>query len=199
MLHTFITEHRAVLIERCRLMVASRSEPTSTNELLLHGIPSFIDQLIKTLRIEQSSEPMQSRAVSGRAGGGGHSEIGATATLHGRELRERGFTLEQVVRDYGDLCQAITNLAYELGEKIEVDEFRTFNRCLDNAIAEAVTEYAHVRGAAQGDEGAQLLNSRLGPLAHELRNLVHTATLAVRSKPVMSEYRERRGLYWIVV
>ena len=160
-------------------MVASRSESKSADELLLHGIPSFIDQLIKTLRIEQSTDPMQSRAVSGHAGGGGTSEIGATATLHGRELLERGFTLEQVVRDYGDLCQAITNLAHELGEKIEVDEFRTFNRCLDNAIAEAVTEYAHERGAVEADESAQLLNARLGPLAHELRNLVHTATLAV--------------------
>lgn len=181
MLHIFLTTHRAVLIERCRLMVASRSEPKSTDELLLHGIPSFIDQLTETLRIEQSSEPMQSRAISGRAGGGGPSEIGATATLHGRELLERGFTLEQVVRDYGDLCQAITNLAYELSEKIEVDEFRTFNRCLDNAIAEAVTEYAHGRRAADADESLQLLNTRLGPLAHELRNLVHSATLAVNA------------------
>jgi signal transduction histidine kinase len=178
-LHIFLTTHRAVLIGRCRLMVASRSEPKPTDELLLHGIPSFLDQLIKTLRIEQSSEPMQSRAVSGRAGDGGPSEIGATATLHGRELLKRGFTLDQVVRDYGDLCQAITNLACELGAKIEVDEFRTFNRCLDNAIAEAVTVYAQERGAAEADESVQLLNARLGPLAHELRNLVHTATLAV--------------------
>lgn len=160
-------------------MVAGRSALGATDELMLHGIPSFIDQLIKTLRIEQGSEPMQSRAVSGRAGGGGPSEIGATATLHGRELQKRGYTLEQVVRDYGDLCQAITNVAYELGEKIEVDEFRTFNRCLDNAIAEAVTEYAHERGAAEAGDSEQILNARLGPLAHELRNLVHTATLAV--------------------
>jgi hypothetical protein len=50
------------------------------------------------------------------------------AALHGRDLLERGFTLEQVVRDYGDLCQAVTNLAYLKGESIEVDEFRTFNR-----------------------------------------------------------------------
>jgi signal transduction histidine kinase len=179
MLHIFLTTHRAVLIERCSIMVAGRSEPTSTAAVLLHGVPSFIDQLIKTLRIEQSPEPMRSLAVSGNAGRGGPSEIGATATLHGRELRERGFSLEQVVRDYGDLCQAITSLAYELGETIEVDEFRTFNRCLDNAIADAVTEYAHGREAAEGDESVKLLNARLGPLAHELRNLVHTATLAV--------------------
>jgi signal transduction histidine kinase len=92
---------------------------------------------------------------------------------------KQGFTLEQVVRDYGDVCQAITNLAYELREPIEVDEFRTLNRCLDNAIAGAVTEFAlgQITSAAQDD--LQASNSRMGFLAHELRNFVHTATLAV--------------------
>ena len=41
------------------------------------------------------------------------SEIGTTAALHGRELSLQGFTVDQVVHDYGDLCQAITDLAYE--------------------------------------------------------------------------------------
>jgi signal transduction histidine kinase len=101
------------------------------------------------------------------------------ATLHGRDLLKQGFTLEQVVRDYGDVCQAITNLAYELREPIEVDEFRTLNRCLDSAIAGAVTEYALRQGTSAIEDGVQASNSRLGFLAHELRNFVHTATLAV--------------------
>jgi AbrB family looped-hinge helix DNA binding protein len=62
--------------------------------------------------------------------------------LHGRDLLVQGFTLEQVVRDYGDVCQAVTNLAFETNASIEVEEFRTFNRCLDDAIAGAVTKYA---------------------------------------------------------
>ena len=36
------------------------------------------------------------------------SEIAATAARHGRELLENGFTVDQVVHEYGDLCQAIT-------------------------------------------------------------------------------------------
>ncbi len=160
-------------------MVTTRSAPKVTDPELLHGIPIFLDQLIETLRIEQTAEPMQSRKVSGVAGGGTPSDVGTSATLHGRELLKRGYTLEQVVRDYGDLCQAITNLAFELHAPIEVDEFRTFNRCLDNAIAEAITEYAHQQRSAAAEEGVHALNSRLGALAHELRNFVHTATLAV--------------------
>jgi len=147
---------------------------------LAHGIPRFLDQLIKTLEVEQTSEPMRSRTVSGPAGGGAVvSEIAATAALHGRELSEQGFTVDQVVHDYGDLCQAIADLAFERGVPIQVDEFRTLNRCLDNGIADAVTEYAFQHSSLVESNSVKALNERLGFLAHELRNLLHTATLAV--------------------
>ena len=123
---------------------------------------------------------MRSRKVSGPAGGGGAvlSEMGAAAALHGRELMQQGFTVDQVVHDYGDLCQAITDLAFERKAPIEIDEFRTLNRCLDNGIADAVTEYSYQRYSVVTNDDAQALNERLGFLAHELRNLIHTATLA---------------------
>ena len=52
--------------------------------------------------------------------------------------------MSQVVHDYGDICQAITELALELKAPITVKEFHTLNRCLDTAIAEACTEHARV-------------------------------------------------------
>jgi signal transduction histidine kinase len=180
MLHEFLTTNRADLIERCRLKVTKRLAPKITAAELTHGIPAFLDQLIKTLEVEQTSEPLRSRKVSGPSGGGpAVSEIGATATLHGRELSLQGFTLEQVVHDYGDLCQAITDLAFESGSPIEIDEFRTLNRCLDNGIADAVTEYAFQRNCQVENNEVRALNERLGFLAHELRNHLHIATLAV--------------------
>src|ERR1700680_2309577 len=180
MLHQFLTAQRAELIERCRLKVASRRAPQATDAELEHGRPLFIDQLIKTLRVEQTSNPMRSRRVSGPAGGGKPvlSEIGGTAAQHGRELLQHGFTVDQVVHDYGDLCQAVTDLALEYRSSILADEFRTLNRCLDNAIADAVTEYAYRREMLLAEKGVRALNERLGSLAHELRNLIHTATLA---------------------
>ncbi len=181
MLHDFLSINRATLIARCAQMVASRPGSKPPNEPVLTGIPIFLDQLIKTLQIEQTAERGLSLAVSGHAGIGGSSEIGTAAILHGHELFERGFTLEQAVRDYGDLCQAITGLAEDVDAPIEVDEFRTFNRCLDNAIAGAVTEYANEQRLLSASEGIAALNTRMGSLAHELRNLVQTATLAVRA------------------
>ena len=83
------------------------------------------------------------------------------------------------MHDYGDLCQAITDLAFERSEPIAIDEFRTLNRCLDDAIAYAVTEFSGRRDLLLEEKSARTLNERLGNLAHELRNLVHTATLAL--------------------
>jgi signal transduction histidine kinase len=179
-LHDFLSTHRSELIDRCREKVVRRFAPRVTEIELAHGIPLFLDQIIKTLRVEQTAEPLTSRKVSGPSGGGATlSEIGVTAALHGRELLEQGFTVDQVVHDYGDLCQAITDMAFDRGEQIGTDEFRTLNRCLDNGIADAVTEYAYQRSSVVADKGVQAFNERLGFLAHELRNHINTATLAV--------------------
>ena len=181
MLHTFLTAHQGELIDRCRLKVAGRSARGVTGAEWKDGIPLFLEQLIRTLRVEQTSEPMQSRRISGDSGGGAPapSEIGVTAARHGRELLRYGYTVDQVVHDYGDLCQAITEMAFERRAPIEVDEFRTLNRCLDNAIADAVTAFACQRSALITDRELHAFNERLGVLAHEMRNLIQTATLAV--------------------
>jgi signal transduction histidine kinase len=178
-LHEFLTTNKADLIERCRRKVAKRPAPKGAGDSLAHGIPTFLDQLIRTLEAEQTSQPLSSQTVSGPPGGGAVCEIAATAALHGRELSQQGFTMDQVVHDYGDLCQAVTDLAFERGVPIAIDEFRTLNRCLDNGIADAVTAYASQRNLRLESESVKALNERLGSLAHELRNLLHTATLAV--------------------
>ena len=66
----------------------------------------------------------------------------------------------------------------EKGAAISVDEFRRLNQCLDDAIASAVTEYARDHPTSLVDAGAMGAHERFGFLAHELRNLVNTATVA---------------------
>jgi signal transduction histidine kinase len=179
-LHEFLTAHHADLIARCRSKVLNRRAPQATAAELEHGIPMFLDQLIKTLKVEQTSAPQQSRKVSGPSDGGtsASSEIGATAAQHGLELLHHGFTVDQVVHDYGDLCQAVTELAFEHAVPVQPIEFQTLNRCLDNAIADAVTEYSYARELVIADKGARASNERLGFLGHELRNFIHTALMA---------------------
>jgi signal transduction histidine kinase len=183
MMHEFLSANRKELIDRCRAKVAQRAAPEATKDELEHGIAHFLDQLIATLEVEQTAEPMRSRRISGPSGGGGgkpgSSEIGDAAAKHGRELLQHGFTVDQVVHDYGDLCQAITDLAFERNAPFDTDEFRTLNRCLDNAIADAVTEFSFQRDFITAGKNADALNERLGSFAHELRNLLNSATLAL--------------------
>ena len=100
--------------------------------------------------------------------------MGASATQQGDDMLRMGFTVGQVVHGYGDVCQAVTELAFERDAPITVDEFRTLNRCLDDAIAGAVTEYGRLRELSIIDHGTE----RLGALAHELRNRLNTAMLS---------------------
>lgn len=179
MLHTFLANNRDELISRCKAKVAGRPARGASVLQLERGIPLFLEQLTNTLRIEQSDSPADSLLVSGSPGGNaGRSEIGEAAAQHGHELLRLGYTVDQVVHDYGDLCQAITDLAHERDAPFSVDEFRTLNRCLDNAIADAVTEFSYQRDFRIAAQHAQEENERIGSFAHELRNFLHTATLA---------------------
>ncbi|WP_353506276.1 sensor histidine kinase [Variovorax brevis] len=178
--HQFLLNNRGELISRCKAKVAQRPRRAATPAQLANGIPMFLNQLIRTLVAEEKGEIGESLRISGAAGGDASalSEMGVSAAAHGKELMGLGFSVDQVVHDYGDLCQSITDLAVERDAPFSVDEFRTLNRCLDNAIADAVTEFGVWRESGVALQQSADENERLGTLVHELRNYVHTATLA---------------------
>ena len=162
MLHEFITTNREEIITRCRAKVATRSIPPPTEVEIDHGVPVFLDQLVESLRL----------------GVGWNPDIAVSAIQHGHDLLVQGFTVSQVVHDYGDVCQSITELAVEMNAPISTDDFRMLNQCLDDAIAGAVTEYGRERNQSTLDGEVARGTEKLGFLAHELRNLVNTAILA---------------------
>ena len=178
MLHEFLTRNRAELVDRCRLRVSMRRAPRATPAELEHGIPLFLEQLTGMLfdRAHISGEEGEARSKRISMA---ESEIAAGATRHGTELLGSQFTIDQVVHDYGDLCQSITELAEEQGAPITVEEFGHLNIRLDNAIAGAVTEFTRERDVARTDESKLAMNERLGVLAHEMRNLLNTTILAI--------------------
>jgi hypothetical protein len=146
----FIGTHRDELIRRCRMKVAERSNPPPTEAEIGQGVPLFLNQLVDELR----------------HGPSGTQAINRGAIQHGHDLLLQGLTIGQVVHDYGDICQSVTDLAVELSAAISTDEFRTLNRCLDDAIAGAVTEFSRGREVNRNGD------------AHELRNLTNTAITA---------------------
>jgi signal transduction histidine kinase len=162
MLSDFVETHRLEIIARCRARVAARMAPRPTEAELERGIPLFLDQLVATLTPRLAGSPA----------------VATTATQHGSDLLRMGFTVAQVVKDYGDVCQTITELAIERAAAISTAEFQALNLCLDDAIAQAVTEFERQRVLAVATEGTDRATEDLGFFAHELRNLLSTATLA---------------------
>jgi len=161
MLHEFLFANRGEILARSREKLAGRTAPVPTEAELQNGLPIFLDQLIAILR-----------AVKGERSAG-HERVSASAALHGGQLLRMGLTVAQVVQDYGSICQSVTEVADERKVAITADEFHTFNRCLDEAIARAVTEYEQQRDRTDDSPGV----AHLGVLAHEMRNLLAASML----------------------
>lgn len=162
MLSDFIRTHRSDLIARTRAKVAKRLAPEPTEQVLSGGVPLFLDQIVQAL------DPSSRAALT---------EMHDSAVKHGAALLGSGYTVSEVVHDYGDVCQAVTELADERAAAVTVDEFHTLNLCLDNAIAESVTEFTRLRDeSVSGNE-----QERMGIFAHELRNKIAAAQLAFQA------------------
>ena len=132
MLDKFVRTHRDEIIRRYKAKDPSRSVPSPAQSEIDHGVTVFLHQLAATIG---SGDPMLT------------TEIARTAALHGHDLLLRGSTESQVVHDYGDMCQAITDLAADINAPISIDDARTLNRCLDDAVAGALAEFGRGRGA----------------------------------------------------
>jgi signal transduction histidine kinase len=158
LLDEFVLANRATIIDRTRARLAARQPdaPFAT------GVPAFLDQLSGALRMARSSAVVD------------HQELDKAASLHGERRLQMGVPIAQVVRDYGDVCQTITELAIERESPMSGAEFQTLNLCLDDAIAHAVTAYSHQKARDTADRGTE----RLGAFAHELRNRLNSAMLA---------------------
>jgi signal transduction histidine kinase len=162
MLHDFLISHRDAIIVRTRAKLTDRPWPLVSTSELEFGVPLFLTQLSETLRLETTDAPFSATAIA------------IAAAKHGGELRALGFNISQVVHDYGDICQAVTEVAVEERIAITTEEFHVLNRCLDTAIAGAVTEHARITAESRSTGEIE----RSGQLAHEIRDQLNTALLA---------------------
>jgi hypothetical protein len=162
MLHEFVTANRDEIVSRCRAKVASRSVPPVTPDEGDHGVPMFLDQLVTELRVGPTR----------------NQDIANTATQHGGDFLRQGYSVSQLVHDYGDVCQAVTELAVERHADISAEDFRALNLCLDDAIAGAVTEYSAELQKGLAGTGARE-SGRVATLVRALAVCLDAATVAL--------------------
>lgn len=151
------------------------------SEQLQRGLPIFFKQLLEVLEQLSANSAASELDTDGSVNAANATgqpiiapatsraydvEVIKSAGAYGKELQRLGFNLTHVVQAYGAICQAITGLAIAKEAAITPEEFRELNRCLDTAIAGAVTTFLADR--AVGDNTRE--TEHLGFLAHELRN-----------------------------
>src|SRR5687767_3806561 len=128
MLHNFIAEHKDQITDRATLLSRAR-DPLLHSESPTEEVSAFLTQVATTLR--QGNVPSAYIAAA----------INLTAGRNGAKMRRAGHPIVDVVQAYGDVCQAVTTLAAESRVSISPADFCIFNRCLDDAIGQAVSEY----------------------------------------------------------
>jgi hypothetical protein len=170
MLQHFLTSNRGELIARCKAKAAKRFVGARPAPAQAYGVPLLLQQIANALSlpsggIGEKYEPAATPTVS---------ELGLAAAAHGTEMMQRGFTIDQVVHEYGDVCQSVTELAEELKFPIEISEFRTLNGCLDAAIADAVTSYGNA-GHVAANQRSEDVRFRIDAYSREQSRLVGIA------------------------
>lgn len=98
-----------------------------------------------------------------------------TASEHGEQRLRLGFSLDAVIREYGALRDAIVGTAIEAGHTLTFDEAQCVFDATITGIADAVSEYTRQRDA----ELQRQHNEHVAFLAHELRNPLASATMAI--------------------
>ena len=166
MLQDFIVANRGEIIERVEHRAMTRVPLGGVATKPEYGVPALLPQIVDALAEASILRILREQSAT--------TAISDSAALHGQQLLRDGFTISQVVNGYGDLCQVVTQLAGELDAVISSRDFHIFNRCLDEAIAGAVTAFAGQRERDLAYEGTE----RLGVLAHEMRNLLNTMSLS---------------------
>ena len=108
--------------------------PDTARSALVDHVPSFVDSL--------AAEVASHHRVGQREDPGDSSSAGRD---HGADRFRHGYDLDAIVREYGVLRHAILDLAKEEGVAIGIDEFDVLAKCINVAVAEAVSEYARHR------------------------------------------------------
>jgi signal transduction histidine kinase len=170
----------------------------SAAEVRGNGLPIFFKQLLHVLEhapsdvvqldvdrpaMAKAANDSDEPAIAAAAGRPFDVEVAKSAGAYGRELQHLGYTLSHVVHAYGAICQSITEIAIEKKAEITTEEFRALNRCLDTAIAGAVTTFH----AERAEDVTNRETQHLGFLAHELRNamaIVNTSLRLIRGGTV---------------
>lgn len=137
---------------------------------LVDHMPRFVDEIVTALREQEAEAEM---VATGATMSGQY----ATAAEHGEQRLRLGFSVDAVVREYGAMRHAIVAVAREYDVELTLAELQCLFDSTVAGIARAVSEYARQRDAEQ----QRLHNEHIAFIAHELRNPLASAVIALEA------------------
>jgi signal transduction histidine kinase len=198
MLLEFLKAHKTAIQSRSEQKFLTLAGEQRTLKVPPTRLPIFVNEFLRVLEqahtakvhgevdrdaMVQAANNSDEPAIAAAAGFPNDVDLANSAGAFGKELQHLGYTLSHVVHAYGAICQAITEVAIGQNIAITTQDFRVLNRCLDTAIAGAVTVFH----AERVEDVSSRETQNLGLLAHELRNalaVVNTSLRLIRSGAV---------------
>jgi hypothetical protein len=117
-LQEFITTHHDKLVSMTREKVAKRGREPRPHEREAHGVPIFLEQVCEAL----VAEAERGQAHKAEPDPPTNPNVAESAALYGHDLLRQGFSVDELVHEYGDVCQAVTELAVELDAPVSVSD-----------------------------------------------------------------------------
>jgi signal transduction histidine kinase len=165
MFHDFLTRERARILATAKQKAQDARWGRIRTDAEEEGWDFFYDELTDRFK---SGGTAQLRST------GDNSAID-DSPIKGKEYLRLGYAITEAVQSYNIIYLAITDSATEMNFEITEEEAATLKLSLDSSIAEVVAEFESAQKLKQGEKETE----RLGFLAHELRNSLQSASIAL--------------------
>lgn len=183
-LHQFIAGNAQPIVDdwlgRIRRTIAPASMDAPE---LYNSLPVFllaVAQVLAERREEGTPLPVSETGLPGKS---------PIAREHGEQRLRLGFDASSIVREYFTLRISILELAKAAQVEVSPIDVEVLTHCIATGIADAVLEYSKQR-----DEMLQRQASKhIGFLAHELRNALGSARLALMTVALYEPMKESRS------
>jgi signal transduction histidine kinase len=154
-----MAQYREELLAAAKDRIARQRPASPTVDAVRSAnLPAFLEAIIASLR---------------NGAGDGSGEVNAPP-IAGEPIQ---FDIDELVHQYGSLCYGTIEIAKRKGASISLREHQALNQSLDDCIARTVVEWEREKE----HNGEEHVVERLGFVAHELRNALHTAAISFQA------------------
>ena len=159
MLHDFLTRERDTILKTARRKAQAARWGRPSSSSFEHGWDMFYDEFAQLCAACNTGDDASAKDPA----------------LPATDYVKLGYAITDAVQSYNIIYQSIVEAAAQINYEIHESDLRNLNTSLDTAIAQAVTQFERGQIRTRHEDEVE----RIGFLAHELRNSLQSATIAL--------------------